>query len=642
MTLLTLQQISLSFGDKVLLDKVDLVVKAGERIGIMGRNGTGKSTLMKLIAGLQTFDDGIRSLSNDCRFSYLPQAVPTDMTEQTLFDVVAAGLSSHGNLLSTYERVTHALDLNPTSETLLQQLTDLQTQIDTIDGWRLKQRVEAQLTRFSLDGTTPFAKLSGGMKRRTLLAKAMVSQPNLLILDEPTNHLDIEAIEFLEKMIHDFQGALLIISHDRHFLQKTINKIIELDRAKLYSYASGFDNYYDLREQRLASEQQANARLDKKLSEEEAWIRQGIKARRTRNQGRVRALHALRAQIKDRVAPQSSAKVSLSNAPHSGKEMIVADQLRFHYPDQAGDLILPFSMTITRGDKVAIVGPNGVGKSTLLKLLLDLEKPSSGKVKLGTHVEVAYFDQMRAAIDPEQNLRDNVAAGKDTVRVNNKEQHINSYLRNFLFSDKAIYAPASTLSGGETNRLLLAKLFTKPANLLVMDEPTNDLDIETLELLEELLADFGGTLLLVSHDRMFIDRIATHTIAMEGEGIVNSYVGGYSDWQRQRQPLQGSSNPKASPNRSAPSSQHSDSTPDKKADKKVTQKKSYKAQRELEQLPHQIESTETDIAKLQQRLSDPSLYQTASPEQIAELNNTLQQLQSSLTTLYDRWETLEE
>lgn len=646
MTQLTLKQLSLAFGEKKLLDQVDLVVEQGQKIGVMGRNGVGKSTLLKLIAGIISPDAGEYSLHRACKLAYLPQEVPVEQDEKSVFDVVSSGLGQVGQTLKHYHALNLQLAADPENSSILNQVIELQQEIDSQQGWLLEQKIESQLSRFHLEGDIPFNTLSGGLKRRVLLAKAMLSEPNLLLLDEPTNHLDIASIEFLERFLSTFTGTIMVISHDRSFLQRTTNRIIELDLGKLHTYAAGFSRYLDLKEARLNEASRDQALFDKKLAQEEAWIRQGVKARRTRNQGRVRALEAMRAEKRAQRKPVGTAKLTNNQGEQSGKQVILAQDISFSYPSQKIPTIEHFSTLISRGDRVAIIGPNGVGKSTLLKLLLGKLPPTLGKIKIGTHCQIAYFDQLRETIDLDRTLRDNVGGGSDQVTINGKEKHIVGYLQDFLFTPEKIHAPARVLSGGERNRLLLAKLFTQPANLLVMDEPTNDLDIETLELLEELLSDFPGTLILVSHDREFIDKIATHSLVFEKPSQVNGYIGGYTDWLRQKPKDITWENEYTSNKTVKQTSNQEQENPSPKPDnqqegKPQAKKRSYKEQRELEKLPAEIETAEASIESLQAQLAAPKLYQTASPEDISALSQQLEQQQKHLNDLYKRWESLE-
>ncbi len=530
MSLLTLRDVSLQFSGPALLDKVNLQIDDRERVALIGRNGMGKSTLLKIIAGLHAADEG-EIQSGTSKISYLSQEVPRDL-HGTIFDLVAGGLEEQADLVRRYHHATLAVVEDP-SEANFDALSRAQQQLEAADGWQLEQQIETVLSRLSLDADLLFETLSGGLRRRALLARELVKSPDLLILDEPTNHLDIESIAWLEQFLLNWSGALLFVTHDRAFMQRLATRILELDRGQLTDWPGNYQNYLRRREERANAEALENARFDKKLSQEEVWIRQGIKARRTRNEGRVRALEAMRKAYGERRVKQGTAKIQLQEAERSGKLVVDAEDVTYGWNEQP--VIRRFSTRIMRGDKIGIIGPNGVGKSTLLNLLLGKLTPTSGSIRLGSQLEVAYFDQLRAALDLEKSVRDNVSGGSDKVEVNGKSRHVISYLQDFLFDPGRAMQPVNALSGGERNRLLLARLFTRPANLLVLDEPTNDLDIETLELLEELLVDYQGTVLLVSHDREFLDNVVTSTLVFEGDGRVNAYVGGYADWQRQAQ-----------------------------------------------------------------------------------------------------------
>jgi len=525
MPLLQLLKVDLAVGGPKLLDGVDFTIDPRERVCIVGRNGMGKTTLMRLIAGEIRADDGEVRVSDGVRVAKLDQEVPRGL-DGDVFDVVAAALGDIGALVAEYH---HLIEHGDTGG---DRFADVQTQIEARGGWSLDQRVSNLLARLELPSETAFSSLSGGMKRRVLMARALVVEPDVLLLDEPTNHLDLEAIDALEASLLGFAGSLIFVTHDRRFLRRLATRIVEIDRGQLTSWPGDYDNYLRRREERLHSEAQANAHFDRKLAEEEVWIRQGIKARRTRNEGRVRALEAMRRERAQRREQQGKVSLAVSQAAPSGKRVVETRDLRFAYGDRV--LVDGLTTTIQRGDRVGIVGPNGAGKSTLIRLLLGDLQPSSGEVIRGTNLEVAYFDQHRMALNEELNALDNVAGGSDSVEINGQRKHVIGYLQDFLFTPERARAPITKLSGGERNRLLLAKLFARPANVIVMDEPTNDLDIETLELLEELLASWPGTLLLVSHDRDFLDAVVSSTLVFEGDGRVREYVGGYSDWLRQR------------------------------------------------------------------------------------------------------------
>jgi ATP-binding cassette subfamily F protein uup len=625
MALITLRNVVVSFGGPPLLDGVDLQIERGERVCLVGRNGAGKSTLMQVLAGLITPDDGQIEREQGLKVARLTQEVPHDM-HGSIYDVVAAGLGQQGELLSRYHQAVQRLATDH-SDAAMAELERVQHQLESAGGWEMTQQVDTTLSRLQLDADAEFSQLSGGMKRRVLLARALVDNPDLLLLDEPTNHLDIAAINWLEEFLLGYRATLLFVTHDRMLLQKLATRIIDLDRGRVSSWPGDYATYLQRKQEMLEAEETANALFDKKLAEEEKWIRQGIKARRTRNEGRVRALKALREERAQRRERQGTANIQTQKAEQSGKIVIEVENVSQRYGER--DILKDFSTTILRGDKIGIIGPNGAGKTTLLKILLGQLEPQQGKVKLGTKLEVAYFDQHRAQLDADKTVIDNISDGRSEVTINGKPRHIISYLQDFLFAPERSRQPVSSLSGGERNRLLLAKLFTKPANMLVLDEPTNDLDVETLELLEELLIDYQGTVLLVSHDRAFINNVVTGTLVFEGDGVVNEYVGGYDDWLRQRS----SGLPKpAERNEKAKSSEK----PKPKAAKKL----SYKDQRELDMLPQQIETLETELDEVQQALADPDLYQQQ-PDKVNELSARMKEVEAELAHCYERWEALE-
>src|SRR6187455_203007 len=525
--LLQLQNVDFSVGGPLLLDDVNLSIDRGERLCIVGRNGAGKSTLLRLIAGEAQPDDGeVRRFGS--RVAGLAQEVPAGL-EGTVFDVVAAGLGELGTLLARYHHLLHDGDTPD-----MDALGEVQSRIEAGHGWALETRVEQVLERLGLPEDVEFAALSGGMKRRVLLAQALVAGPDLLLLDEPTNHLDIESIAWLEQFLLDFPGSVVFVTHDRAFLRRLATRIVEIDRGAVTSWPGDYDNFLRRREERMHAEAQANALFDKKLAQEEVWIRQGIKARRTRNEGRVTALKAMRRERAERREQTGNVSLAAAGADKSGKRVFEAKDVSFAFGDRV--LVRDFSTVVQRGDKIGLIGANGSGKTTLLRLLLGDLQPQAGEIRTGTNLEIAFFDQLRGALREDWNALDNVSEGREFIDINGARKHVLGYLQDFLFSPERARAPITKLSGGERNRLLLAKLFARPSNLLVMDEPTNDLDVETLELLEELLIDYPGTLLLVSHDRDFLDHVVTSTLAMEGDGIVREYVGGYSDWIRQRPP----------------------------------------------------------------------------------------------------------
>jgi ATP-binding cassette subfamily F protein uup len=625
MSLIQLDNVSLAYGHVPLLDHAQLQIEPGERICLVGRNGAGKSTLMHVLRGAVTPDDGSVWRQAGLRMAYLSQEVPTDETH-SVFEVVTAGLAEVGQLLAAYHQAVVAVS-EDSSAAAMDRLAKLQQQLEAADGWRLEQRVEEVITRLELPADRLLSELSGGFKRRVLLAQALVTDPELLLLDEPTNHLDIDGIRWLEEFLLNWNGSLLFITHDRAFLQRLATRILELDRGNLSSWPGDYGHY--LRKKAELAEQEAtqNAKFDKVLAQEEAWIRQGIKARRTRNEGRVRALEALRRERAQRRERQGKVKMELEQGDTSGKLVVEVENASVSYEGRF--VIRDFSTRIQRGDRIGIIGPNGAGKTTLLRLLLGELTPDSGSVRLGTKLQVAYFDQQRAQLDPDKTVLDNLNYGSDTVTINGKPRHVMGYLQDFLFAPQRVRSPVSSLSGGERNRLMLARLFTQPANLLVMDEPTNDLDVETLELLEELLAEYSGTLLLVSHDRAFLDNVVTSTLVFEGDGRIGEYVGGYADWLRQRAVAK----PEAKP--AAPKQ-----VPAKAAEPAKRRKLSYKEQRELETLPDRIEALETEQQALQAQISQPSFYQQDN-ETVSATLARCEELEQELEQCLERWEALE-
>ena len=624
MALITLRAVNLGFGGPALLANLDLKIERGERLCLVGRNGTGKSTLMKLIAGEIKADEGETIYQQGINITRLTQEVPRDLTG-TIFDIVAAGLGEQGKLLAEFHHISHEL-AHDSSDKIMKRFEQVQHAIEACGGWEVDQKVTATLTRMQLDPEMEFSELSGGLKRRVLLARALVNNPDLLMLDEPTNHLDIEAIRWLEEFLLDFSGTLLFVTHDRALLKKLATRIIELDRGRLTSWPGNYETYLQRKQEALDAEATEHALFDKKMAQEEVWIRQGIKARRTRNEGRVRALEEMRRQHSDRRKKMGSVRMEVQSGANSGKLVVEADHVCQAYGDKV--IINDFSTVILRGDKIGILGPNGAGKTTLLKALLGEEEPKSGTIKLGTKIEVAYFDQHRSVLDESKSVIDNLAQGSDKVTINGVERHIISYLQDFLFSPERARTPVKALSGGERNRLLLARLFTKPANLLIMDEPTNDLDIETLELLEELLLNYKGTLLLVSHDRAFINNVITSTLVFEGDGVINEYVGGYDDWLRQKSETK----PVASAKKNRPQVSNGPKPEQKK-------KLSYKDQRELDALPKKIEKLEDEQSELMAKLGAPDFYQQQD-DAVAKTNERIAELEAELATCYQRWEAL--
>jgi ATP-binding cassette subfamily F protein uup len=624
MSLIHFVDVDYSVGGPLLLERVSLAIERGERVAVVGRNGEGKSTLLRLLAGEIRPDSGELRVEGGVRVARLAQEVPHDLAGG-VFDVVAGALGHVGELLAEFHRLSHRLD-EPGAAAALAKV---QAGIDAERGWNVEQRVTEVLTRLGLPEDADFGALSGGMKRRVLLARALVIDPDVLLLDEPTNHLDIEAIAWLETMLQGFAGSLVFVTHDRRFLRVLATRIVEIDRGRVTSWPGDYGNYLRRRDERAHAEALANALFDRKLAEEEVWIRQGIKARRTRNEGRVRALETMRRERAARRERVGSAKIGAGAAAPSGRRVIDVDDIYFAYGDRA--IVDGLTTTIQRGDRVGLIGPNGSGKTTLLKLLLGEIEPQRGRATLGSGVEIAYFDQHRAQLREDLNALDNVAEGREYIEIDGARKHAIGYLQDFLFSPERARAPITALSGGERNRLLLAKLFAKPSNLLVMDEPTNDLDIETLELLEELLASYPGTLLLVSHDREFIDDVVTSTLVLEGEGRVGEYVGGYSDWVRQARP--------AVPKKAgaAPKTRRVESEPSSAPAKR---KLAWKEARELEALPARIEELEHDLAAMNARLEDPAFYRQDSAAIVAA-NAEMAAKQAELDEAYARWQSLE-
>ena len=626
MSLIVFQNVDFSVGGPLLLQQVNLSIEPNERVCIVGRNGAGKSTLMRLMSGEIHADDGeVRSFGS--RIAGLSQEVPK-LLEGTVFDVVALGLGELGSHLARYHHLLHDGD-----DMDMDELGRVQALIDEGQGWQLEQRVEEVISKLDLPEDTEFSALSGGMKRRVLLAQALVAAPDLLLLDEPTNHLDIESIAWLEEFLKNFAGSVVFVTHDRAFLRNLATRIIEIDRGQVTSWPGDYENYLRRREERLHAESQANILFDKKLAQEEVWIRQGIKARRTRNEGRVTALKAMRRERSERREQAGNVNLAAAAAAKSGKKIFEAKHVDFAFGDRV--LVRDFSTVIQRGDKIGLIGPNGSGKTTLLKLLLGDLQPQSGEIMRGSNLEIAFFDQLRGALREDWNALDNVSEGREFIDINGGRKHVMGYLQDFLFSPDRALAPITKLSGGERNRLLLAKLFARPSNLLVMDEPTNDLDVETLELLEELLIDYPGTLILVSHDRAFLDNVVTSSLVMEGNGRVGDYVGGYSDWQRQRPvPVVAGVAPKLTPQvpRQAPAAPPPPVL--------VKRKLGFKEQRELEQLPLLIETLESQVAAETARVSSPELYREGSAA-VQAANRQLSELQSRLESAYARWSELD-
>ena len=634
MSLLRLKNVGLAFGGAPLFESLDFGIERGERVCLIGRNGEGKSTLMKVMAGEVTPDIGERQLGQGVVVARLDQEVPVGLSG-SVFDVVADGVDELGELIKQYHHASVQVAADP-SEANLERLSRVQHALEAASAWDLEQRVEATLSRLSLEADTDFDALSGGRKRRVMLARALVRAPDLLLLDEPTNHLDIDSIDWLERFLAEWSGALVFVTHDRAFLRRLATRIVELDRGRLTDWPGDYDNYLRRCDERANAEEKQNARFDKKLRQEEAWIRQGIKARRTRNEGRVRQLEVMRTALRERRAGQGTARVVLQEAERSGRLVIDADSISYRWDEKP--VVRELSATILRGDRVGIIGPNGAGKTTLLNLLLGRLRPDSGRVRLGTNLEVAYFDQLRAGLDPDSSVRDNVGGGSDKVTVNGQARHVISYLQDFLFTPERVHQPVRSLSGGERNRLLLAKLFTRPANLLVLDEPTNDLDVETLELLEEQLLGYAGTLLLVSHDREFLDNVVTSCLVFEGEGRIAEYVGGYTDWLNQRPVVEGA--PAVPPKKKTTGGEKVSDQAGKDTGKASRVKLSYKEKRELEGLPVRIEELELMLEELQKQLADPATYRDT-PDVVPQIKKRLEDAETELAAAYNRWDALE-
>ena len=625
MALITLNNITLAFGGPPIFDGINLQIEPGDRLCLLGRNGTGKSTLMKLISGELPPEQGEISRQQGLKVALVSQEVPQGLSG-SVFDVVASGMGNAAALLAEYHHVAHELSVDG-SDTLLSRLETLQKELEDIGGWHLHQEVERVLSRLDLDADIDFDALSGGTKRRALLARALVANPDILLLDEPTNHLDIATIIWLEEFLLKQVKTVMFVTHDRAFARRMANRVAELDRGRIYAFSCGYESFVERREELLAAEITRQALFDKKLAQEEAWIRQGIKARRTRNEGRVRALKKLREERMQRRERQGTARIQLQEAERSGRLVVETDSASFSYDDRP--IISNLSTTIMRGDRIGIIGPNGSGKTTLLRLLLGELQPQRGEVKLGTRMEVIYFDQMREQLDMNKSVQENVGEGNDTLIINGVSRHIIGYLQDFLFSPERARSPVSILSGGERNRLLLAKLFTKPSNVLVMDEPTNDLDAETLDLLEDLLAEYSGTLLLVSHDREFLNNVVTSTLVMGENGQAMEFVGGYDDWLRQTAAKETATQKVAKPAMEKP-----------KRQAERPRKMSFKEERELEALPDRIATLEEEQQQLHATLSDPEFYKSAGAG-VAEFNSRLEQLEQELSAAYLRWEELE-
>lgn len=628
MNILSVENASFAVGHVALLDKTSFQLDSSEKVGLIGRNGAGKSSFLKILAGVQKLDDGQLIVQNNLKIVYVPQESFFDK-EATVFDTVAEGLGEIRDLLRRYHHVSHELE-NGSSEALLKELNELQLEIEAKDGWKLDAAVKQTLGELGLPENEKIGNLSGGQKKRVALAQAWVQKPDVLLLDEPTNHLDIDAIIWLENLLKAFEGSLVVITHDRRFLDNIATRIVELDRGILRSYPGSFSKYSEKKAQELAVEAEHNRLFDKFHAQEEAWIRKGIEARRTRNEGRVRRLEELRRQRAERRNVQGQVNFKLDSGEKSGKIIAELEHASFAY---GGKVIMDkFSAILQRGDKIGLIGPNGIGKTTFLKLILGELNPNYGRIRIGSKQEVAYFDQFRSALNENDTVFYTLGQGNDYVEVGGKKKHVMSYLEDFLFHPARAQSPVSSLSGGERNRLLLAKLFTRPANILVLDEPTNDLDIDTQELLEDLLRDYQGTVFLVSHDRMFLDNVITQSIVFEGDGRLKEYIGGYQDYidaKSREEKIQTASAPKAS-----------DAEPAKEKPKaKRTVKLSYKEQRELDALPDEIAALETEQAEINTRLSDPEIFKDY--EKAGALQSRAEEIEMLLLEKLERWEWLE-
>ena len=632
MAVVCFRGVSFGFVSPPVIDNVDLSIERGERIGLLGRNGAGKSTLMRLISGDLVQDSGVIERQAGTHVARLEQDVPVGRTG-TVFDEVAAGLGEVGSAISAFNRLHHSTE--PLTDAERTELEQKSATLNPETTWQFEHRVDQVLDRMQLNPTLKFDSLSSGMKRRVLLAKALVLDPGVLLLDEPTNHLDIDAIAWLEEFLLKFPGTLIFVTHDRVFLQKVATRIVELDRGKLYDWTCDYATFLVRKQEALLAEEQQQALFDKKLAQEEAWIRRGVKARCVRNEGRVRALKKMREERRERREKVGNVQVEMQEAERSGALVINARDVEYRYEVTGRTIVRNLTTTIMRGDKVGIIGPNGAGKTTLLRLLLGELNPTSGNIRLGTNREVAYFDQLRAQLDENETVQENVASGQTEILINGRKRHIISYLEDFLFSPERSRSLVRFLSGGERNRLLLARLFSKPSNVLVLDEPTNDLDAETLELLEDLLVEYPGTVLLVSHDRAFLNEVVTNTLVFEGDGIVKEYVGGYDDWLSQRQ-----SSLTASDTATKTTRNELAKADTAKATPARARRLSFKEQKELEQLPKQIERLESEQAELHETMAQPGFYQKDKLT-ISQATQRVQTLQTELSAAYERWESLE-
>ena len=628
MALITFRNVGVRYGSHTIFEQVGFRIERSERICLVGRNGSGKSTLMKILCSEIPADEGEVTRMQNLRVERLVQEVPRDLSGD-VYDQVALGLGEQSKLLAEYHRVSHELQTNH-DEALLKELERLQHQLEDADAWTSQQKVEAVISRLSLDPDAECSKLSAGLKRRVLLAQALVREPDILLLDEPTNHLDVDSIVWLEEFLKRYNGTLVFVTHDRLFLQRLSTRILEIDRGRLSNWDCDYNTYLERKQAALEAEQHQQHLFDKKLAEEEVWIRKGIQGRRTRNEGRVRALKTLREERRSRRDQVGKARIQVDQSQTSGALVIEAKGISHKFGDQP--IVSDLSITVMRGDRIGIIGPNGVGKTTLLRILLGQMESDAGSVRLGTRLEIAYFDQLHMALDESKSVKDNVGLGYDNLNIGGKQRHIFSYLQDFLFTPEQARGQITNLSGGERNRLMLAKLFSQPANVLVLDEPTNDLDVETLEVLEERLLEFKGTILVVSHDRAFLNNVVTSTLVFEGQGNVKEYIGGYDDWQRQVK-----AKAKEEEQIKAKESKSAETTASRKnRDRKL----SYKEQRELDSLPQRIEDLESEQASIHETMADPGFYQQAK-DKIVEATSRLETIEQQLATAYERWEELE-
>lgn len=631
MAVISLSNAQLAFGHVPLLDRAEFSLEVGERVGLIGRNGTGKSSLLKIIGGHSKLDDGLMVMQQGIKIAYVEQE-PHFAPEMSVFDAVASGMGEMQALLTEYDALTGQFG-GDDDDALMERMHDIQVKLDAADAWNLNHKVEATLDRLNLAADALIGTLSGGMQKRVALACGLVGAPDVLLLDEPTNHLDFTSILWLEGLLRDYKGSVLFITHDRSFLDNVATRIIELDRGRLLSYPGNFSAYQVRKAEQLEIEEVENAKFDKFLAQEEVWIRKGVQARRTRDEGRVRRLEALRQTRSVRRDQQGQVKLDVSSGDRSGKIVAELENINKSYGDKV--IVRDFSATILRGDKVGLIGLNGAGKTTLLKMILGVENPDSGTVKQGTNLQIAYFDQMRSQLNEDASLADTIAPGSDWVEINGQRKHVMTYLNDFLFAPERARSPVKSLSGGERNRLLLARLFAKPANVLVLDEPTNDLDIDTLELLEELLEDYKGTVFLVSHDRTFLDNVVTQVIVAEGEGRWCEYIGGYTDWERVRPKAMSAADAKSVAKPVAATVAPAPAVASAKP-----KKLSYKEQRELDELPALIAKLEDEQKNITEQLADPSLY-AEKPDEVSRLNKRYAEIDEQLLQALDQWEKIE-